>query len=58
MSIYEYVHSIGNRMFPAYEIEEDGKEYQVDTACTGDFIVLHRDGRLDMSKYPSPKSSF
>ena len=31
MEIYEYVHSIGNRMFPTYEIEEDGKEYQVDT---------------------------
>lgn len=35
MEIYEYVHSIGNRMFPTYEIEEDGKEYQVDTACKG-----------------------
>ena len=45
-------------MFPAYEIEEDGKEYQVDTACTGDFIVLHRDGRLDMSKYPFTKEQF
>ena len=43
MEIYEYVHSIGNRMFPTYEIEEDGKEYQVDTACTGDFIVPHKD---------------
>lgn len=28
MDIYEYVHWIGNTMFPAYEIEEDGKEYQ------------------------------
>ena len=35
MEIYEYVHSIGNRMFPTYEIEEDGKEYQVDTAWDG-----------------------
>lgn len=58
MEIYEYVHSIGNRMFPAYEIEEDGKEYQVDTACTVDFIVPHRDGRLDMSKYPFTKEQF
>ena len=49
MEIYEYVHSIGNRMFPAYEIEEDGKEYQVDTACTIYFIVPHRFGQLDMS---------
>ena len=29
MEIYEYVHSIGNRMFPTYEIEEDGKEKRV-----------------------------
>ena len=55
MEIYEYVHSIGNRMFPAYEIEEDGKEYQVDTACTIDFIVPHRDGQLDMSNFPFTK---
>ena len=52
MEIYEYVHNIGNRTFPAYEIEEDGKEYQVDTACTIDFILLHKDGRLDLSKFP------
>ena len=58
MEIYEYVHSIGNRMFPAYEIEEDGKEYQVDTACTGDFIVPHKDGKLDMSKFPFTKEQF
>ena len=58
MEIYEYVHSIGNRMFPAYEIEEDGKEYQVDTACTIDFIVPHRDGQLDMSKFPFTKKQF
>lgn len=58
MDIYEYVHSIGNRMFPAYEIEEDGTEHQVDTACTGDFIVPHMDGRLDMSKYPFTKEQF
>ena len=58
MEIYEYVHSIGNRMFPTYEIEEDGKEYQVDTACTGDFIVPHKDGKLDMSKFPFTKEQF
>ena len=58
MEIYEYVHNIGNRTFPAYEIEEDGKEYQVDTACTIDFIVLHKDGRLDLSKFPFTKEQF
>ena len=58
MDIYKYVHHIGNRMFPAYEIDEDGTEHQVDTACTGDFIVLHRDGRLDMSRVPFTKEQF
>ena len=58
MEIYEYVHSIGNRMFPAYMVEEDGEEHQVDTACVVDFIVPHRDGRLDMSKYPFTKEQF
>ena len=52
MEIYEYVHSIGNRMFPTYEIEEDGKEYQVDTACTGDFIVPHKDGKTGYVEIP------
>ena len=58
MEIYEYVHNIGNRTFPAYEIEEDGKEYQVETACTIDFIALHKDGRLDMSRFPFTKEQF
>lgn len=58
MDIYEYVHSIGNRMFPAYELTEDGEERQVDTACTVDFIVLHQEGRLDMSKFPFTKEQF
>lgn len=58
MEIYEYVHSIGNRMFPAYMVEEDGEEHQVDTACVVDFIVPHRDGWLDMSKFPFTKEQF
>lgn len=58
MEIYEYVHSIGNRMFPAYDETEDGEVYQVDTACTIDFIVPHRDGQLDMSKFPFTKKQF
>lgn len=58
MEIYEYVHSIGNRMFPAYDETEDGEVYQVDTACTGDFIVPHMDGRLDMSQFPFTKEQF
>lgn len=57
MDIYEYVHWIGNTMFPAYEIEEDGKEYQVDTACTQDFIIADERG-LDMSKFPFAKEQF
>lgn len=58
MDIYEYVHNIGNRMFPAYEIEEDGTEYQVDTACTGDFIAPYMESRLDMSKFPFTHEQF
>ncbi len=58
MDIYEYVYCIGNGIFSAYELEEDGKEYQVDTACTIDFIVLHKDGRLDMSRFPFTKEQF
>lgn len=57
MDIYEYVHWIGNTMFPAYEIEEDGKEYQVDTACTQDFIIADERG-LDLSKFPFTKEQF
>lgn len=44
-------------MFPAYEIEEDGKEYQVDTACTQDFIIADERG-LDLSKFPFTKEQF
>lgn len=57
MDIYEYVHWIGNTMFPSYEIEEDGKEYQVDTACTQDFIIAYERG-LDLSKFPFTKEQF
>lgn len=57
MDIYEYVHWIGNTMFPAYEIEEDGKEYQVDTACTQGFIIAYERG-FDMSKFPFTKEQF
>lgn len=57
MDIYEYVHWIGNTMFPAYEIEEDGKEYQVDTACTQDFIIAYESG-FDLSKFPFTKEQF
>ncbi len=56
MEIYEYVHSIGNRIVPTYEIEEDGKEYRERIRLYS--IVPHKDGKLDMSKFPFTKEQF